>query len=222
MSDEYSCAIVCGGDFGEWEIGFLQHLRQKIYLIAVDHGMDYLCEAGIRPDVCIGDFDSVSEKSADILNTWQKSGEVEVIRLNPVKDDTDTEAALHLALERTQGRIVILGGIGGLRSDHFLSNVHILFQAAAVHREAFLVNASNRIRVILKGITLSQNDQYGRYVSLFPLSGEVSGLTLEGFLYPLTKAVLKMGSSLGCSNEIIAGEGEISFVSGELIIVEST
>ena len=46
------------------------------------------------PDVIIGDFDSVN---ADTLNFFKKKNDIEWTKLNLMKDDTDTEAAIRLA-----------------------------------------------------------------------------------------------------------------------------
>ena len=60
-----------------------------------------------------------------------------------------------------------------------------------------------------------------RYLSLLPLSDTVSGVTLTGFRYPLTEAVLRRSDSLGVSNELVEEEGEIRLRSGMLFVIES-
>lgn len=233
--ERIGCIIVAGGDFSESEaeqVGSLMtgepvlpywrmdSVERKPFLIAADRGLENLLEYGVAPDLCIGDFDSVSDETAADIEQWKRSGEIEVIRLNPVKDDTDTEAALRVALERTDGDIAIFGG-NGSRIDHLLANIHILRIALRCGRGAFLADGCNRVRLVDKPFVLKRDEQYGKYVSLFPFGGEVRGVTLEGFKYPLENAVLAAGSSLGTSNEIVGDVGEIAFVSGELVVVES-
>ena len=53
-------------------------------VIAADGGYDYLCGFNIKPDLIIGDFDSLG---------LVPSGS-SVIKLPAVKDNTDTEAAI--------------------------------------------------------------------------------------------------------------------------------
>ena len=218
--------IVAGGEFSEWDEKALGELlnvettREKPLLIAADRGLEHLLKYKRMPDLCIGDFDSVSDPTAAVIKDWEQSGEVEVIRLNPVKDDTDTEAALRLALERTEGDVAVFGG-NGRRIDHLLANIHILRIALQRGRQAFLMDAYNRIRLIGQPCSLKRAEQYGKYVSLFPFGGKVSGLTLEGFKYPLERAELFIGSSLGTSNELVADVGHIDFSAGELVVVES-
>jgi thiamine pyrophosphokinase len=68
---------------------------------------------------------------------------------------------------------------------------------------------------------VSKGKQYGNYISLLPLTEEVTGVTLYGFKYPLTDKTLVIGDSLGVSNELIEDEGIIVITSGTLIVVES-
>ena len=53
----------------------------------------------IEPDYVIGDFDSLDEQVKDAFLADRRN----VTKLNPIKDDTDSEAALHLAFEKTKG-----------------------------------------------------------------------------------------------------------------------
>ena len=48
---------------------------------------------------------------------------LEIRRLNPVKDDTDTEYAIRLAISEGARSIVVLGATGS-RIDHVLGNIH--------------------------------------------------------------------------------------------------
>ena len=109
----------------------------------------------------------------------------------------------------------------GTRIDHVLANVRILRMALEKDIQCFLCDARNRVRLNDRPVTLQKDGQYGKYVSLFALSGEVTGLTLRGFCYPLTDYTMKSEDSIGVSNEIKDGEAQILFKSGKLVIVES-
>ena len=50
--------------------------------------MDFLYENGVTPDIIVGDFDSATTKA---LEFFERKGQTEIHRLNPIKDDTDTE-----------------------------------------------------------------------------------------------------------------------------------
>ena len=84
-----------------------------------------------------------------------------------------------------------------------------------------LYDSRNRIRLADGPLVLKKREQYGKYVSLFALTGEVRGLTLKGFYYPLTDYNMASEESIGVSNEIKDEEAVITFTSGKLLVVES-
>ena len=62
----------------------------------------------------------------------------------------------------------------------------------------------------------------GDSVSVFPLAGPATGVTLEGMGYPLTNASLEPGDTLGFHNELVGGEAKVSVESGALLVVQET
>lgn len=214
--EQQATFILAGGSMS---LPFLEE-QFKAYpdhvIIAADRGLESCVALGITPDFVIGDFDSLDPKVKEKFLSYEEN----VTRLNPVKDDTDTEAALHLAFEKTAGDIFILGGTG-TRLDHVLGNISILAQGLARGRRVQLLDEHNRIRVADQPLTIKKKEQFGKYVSLLPLTTEVSGLTLEGMAYPLYQYTLRSDTSIGISNEIRDEEAKISFDQGILIVVES-
>ena len=55
----------------------------------------------------------------------KKKNDIEWTKLNPMKDDTDTEAAIRLAIEKGAQSITLLGATGS-RIDHVLANIELL------------------------------------------------------------------------------------------------
>ena len=72
-----------------------------------------------------------------------------------------------------------------------------------------------------KEFSLRKEEQYGTYVSLFPMGETVEGLTLEGFKYPLDHYQLKDREGLGVSNEITADTATVSWEQGVLLMIQS-
>jgi len=56
---------------------------------------------------------------------------------------------------------------------------------------------------------------------LLPLTHEVTGICLEGFMYPLDHATIRMGQSLGISNKLLDKSGTVTIDSGLLLIIQS-
>lgn len=209
--------IISGGHVDDSFV--LEWLQQNTcdVMIAADSGMNFFHRNNMVPDVIAGDFDSVN---ADSLAAFSQMGEVEVLRLNPIKDDTDTEFVIREAIRRGATEITVLGATG-TRLDHVLGNMHLLGIGLQEDVKIMLVDAHNRIRMICGELELKKAEQFGEFVSLLPIDGTVTGVTLEGFKYPLTNAVMPSFSSLGISNEIVEEQAKIKIENGVLLMIES-
>lgn len=209
--------IISGGHIDD---GFaLDWLKKNVYdcIIAADSGMNFLRRNGIIPDIIAGDFDSVDD---DSLDEFSSLSEVEVLRLNPIKDDTDTEFVIREAIRRGATSISILGGTG-TRLDHGLANVYLLGIGLEEGVEIQLVDAHNRIRMMDDVLEIERTEQFGEFVSVLPVRGDAKGVTLKGVKYPLKDAEVSCFSSLGISNEIIGDKAKISVKEGTLLVIES-
>ena len=187
------------------------------YMIAADSGMDFLYRNSLVPNVIAGDFDSVASES---LEYFAKKGEVEMLRLNPIKDDTDTEFVIREAIRRGATSISVLGGTG-TRLDHGLANIYLLGIGLEEDVQIQLVDAHNRIRMIDDALEIDKTEQFGDFVSVLAVRGDAQGVALEGFKYPLKDAVVNCFSSLGVSNEIVEKTAKISVKEGILLVIES-
>ncbi len=187
------------------------------FMAAVDFGLQFFYDAGLRPDLIVGDFDSVEK---DRLRFFEGQKDIAWMRLNPEKDDTDTEAALRETLKRGYEKIHILGGTGG-RVDHMLGNVGLLGIGLKTNTEILLVDAKNRIRMIQNDFSIAKKEQYGTYISLLPVTPEVTGITLSGMKYPLKDFTMKQFGTIGVSNEIVEDLAEIRLRDGILLVAES-
>lgn len=87
------------------------------FIIACDKGLEYALADGVTPNLVIGDFDSLSDKS--LLDFFPSEC---VLRYPHDKDFTDTQLALKYAAKYKApfGKVGIFGGDGG-RLDHFFS-----------------------------------------------------------------------------------------------------
>lgn len=209
--------IVSGGHIDkEFVYGMLKDLNADC-IIAADRGLLFLHDVGIMPTHIVGDFDSVPE---EILSQYRAQNDISIHTYNPVKDATDTEIALRLALQQGVDGIYIFGGTG-TRIDHVMANIQILKIAKDAGVEAYLVDAHNKISLLAKNTRLQKTDAFGEYFSLFTLGGSVSGLTIRGAKYPLENHTLQPYDSLSVSNKIVENEVYITFSSGDVILIES-
>lgn len=186
-------------------------------MIAVDGGLELLKRLGLRPDIIVGDFDSVNQK---VLSYFLADKTIRVERHQPEKDETDTELALSVAIAEKWDSIHIIGAIGS-RLDHTMANIHIMVRPLRLGIPCRLADAKNRIYLIEKGHTFLKSETFGHYISFLSLTGEVAGISLTGFKYPLRDKTLDIASSLCISNELVAAEGTITFGDGILICMET-
>ena len=146
---------------------------------------------------------------------------VDVVRLRPEKDDSDTQSAMNYAIRNGAKEIVILG-VTGNRVDHLMANFGLLVLAKKQGAEVALADRYNYMKLISSGTILKKAEQFGKYVSFFSLGGDVTGLTLEGFKYPLDKYHLTTADSgLTVSNEISEEYAKVTYESGTLLMIMS-
>ncbi|MCD8110908.1 MAG: thiamine diphosphokinase [Clostridiales bacterium] len=186
-------------------------------VISADSGLNFCCEAGIWPDVILGDFDSADP---DVLRVFQKKCPERILTFPARKDETDTELAILHAIRAGADRITLLGATGS-RLDHVFGNLQLLLPAMEAGAACVILDEHNRIRMIRDTLTIRREEQFGRYVSLLPFTPQVEGLTLTGFVYETENFTLTSGKARGVSNEIRDEEARIEMKSGILLVIES-
>ncbi|NYE57360.1 thiamine diphosphokinase [Carboxydothermus ferrireducens] len=189
--------------------GFLPDLTPEDYLIVADGGARHL-PPEVIPDLLLGDMDSLPK---NLQEEFKRKGVK--LKIYPAeKDFTDLEAAVQTAQDLDASEIVVVGGTGG-RSDHFFANLLLLAKCSypVTWYGHDFIGYINKNPLTLKG-------KPGQLFSVIPLTGEVTGLTIEGAKYPLVGANLSWGTTLGLSNEFIADTVRISWVTGKLILLQ--
>ena len=203
-----NCVIIAplyAGEEAEWlraEAGDLT--------LCADGGYDAAVRYGIRPDLVIGDFDSMP---ADHVQGVPR------ITLPVHKDDTDMVVCLEEGRRRGYSSFRIAGCLGG-RLDHTISNLQCLYDCALRGEDAWMCDGPNLVSVLLPGkYTLPRMEGYK--FSLLSYTPEVTGLTLHGTEWELDDATLTNRYPLGVSNEIVAPWAEFSFADGVLMVLYS-
>lgn len=215
--------IVAGGEIDkEFAKSYIKYIdNHALYIIACDKGYEACESLHITPNVLVGDFDSVD----DAAQNRAKAAGIEMIKLNPIKDDTDVEVALNHAFSVTNpgDEIYMLGCTGG-RLDHTIGNFHLMGMGAKCERAVIIVDSHNYIEMITPGETyiVEPETQFGKYISVFPFMGPVTGLTMTGFKYSVTNKTLEGFDTLTVSNEVkTSSYAEITIESGYLIVMET-
>lgn len=211
--------IISGGRIErDFALSFLENETFEQF-IAVDNGLRFCYDNQIKPTWIVGDFDTAAP---ELVEYYQTQTDIPIRRFNPVKDSTDSQIAIELALELGSSEITLLGGTG-TRMDHVLGNIQSLMLAKKKGVSCVILDEYNRIQLIDGETRLKKSEQYGKYVSLLPLTTEVTGVDLTGFKFNLTgHTFTSTGSAgLGVSNEIIEDIAKIRVKSGIFVLIES-
>jgi thiamine pyrophosphokinase len=186
------------------------------WVAAADGGAAAALALGLRPDLVIGDLDSITPGDLERVRAMG----IPVEAWPADKDASDSELALRAALEHGPGPVTILGALGGPRVDHALANVWLLALPEAV-REVLLIDGHSRLRLLAGPGRAELRGLRGDLVTLLPFAGVAEGVTTEGLAWSLHGATLTSGPSRGLSNVRTGVEAAVSLRSGRLLIIET-
>ena len=197
------CYIIAGGDFD----GFYEQIEDDDFIIAADKGYEYVKRENLRADIVIGDFDSTTKPNLD-----------NVIKLNPIKDETDTKSAMNIAKDKGYKEIIIYGGLGG-RESHTISNIRNTLAFKKMGIDVRLKAKEKEIFIIDGTFSYKMKGQDDFYVSIFSLSDLAKAVSINGLYYQLDNYDMEISDSLGVSNETCGKDFTISVKDGYLLII---
>lgn len=185
--------------------------------VAADAGAASLARMGVRPDVLVGDLDSI-----DPLLTDRLEADGTRVERHPVdKEASDTELAVEAAIRAGATEIVLLGASGGERLDHELANLLLLADPTLAGRNISAVRGASRVTALRGGGRHRLAGRRGDLVTLLAIGGDAFGVTTAGLRWPLDDATLVMGRSRGLSNEVVAAPASVRLVKGIVLVIET-
>ena len=185
-------------------------------VVAVDGGADTADRLGLRPDLAVGDFDSIAPGGLERL----RAAGIPVEVVSEAKDESDTELAIRAALSRGADALTIVGGLGG-RPDHLIANVALLALDALGERSVELLDDRSRISLLRGPGRRELRGRVGDLVSLLPLGRGVDGVSTAGLAWPLADEALPVGPARGLSNVRVEPVASVALHSGLLVVVET-
>ncbi len=197
--------LALDGDLPSPDI-FSALLRNGLPVVAADGAALKLRERNIRPDVIIGDMDTLRETQFDPF-----FADTDIIR-DMSQEVYDGEKALQWIIESGHDRATVLGAGGGM-IDHVLNNFSLL------------ARFSDRLRIHLRqeeaiGYIVRQNfrltTERGNRVSLIPLPE--ARITTRGLHWNLQDDTLRFGGKEGASNWAAEDAIEIEVAGGVLVV----
>eukprot|EP00892_Ulva_mutabilis_P005071 jgi/Ulvmu1/2936/UM149_0015.1 len=160
-----------------------------------------------RPDVIIGDLDSLS----DHVQKFYEGMGVEVVDLRTDEDTTDLDKCLKHVKQKlpeheshSSDLVVVVGAIGG-RLDHTLSNLNSLYTHQGM--PIVLVGDGNLVRLLPQGTSkiLVNEDAEGQHCGVVPLNGPVT-VTTSGLRWDMDELELKFSGMISTSNQIAGSD----------------
>lgn len=207
------CVIVSAGDFTPIDI----NVKPGDMCIAVDGGYLYCKMLGLEPDLIIGDMDSMDDSVRADMERIKSESPEKVIKLSPEKDDTDTLAAIRIALDKGYRQFRIYGALGG-RVEHTIANIQCLSFLKNQEAKAYIMDA-NLMMTVIKDETVRFKKSMEGYMSVFSLGEKAEAVTIRGMKYELENAVVTNDYPIGISNEFVGEEGEVTVKNGMLLII---
>ncbi len=203
------CIIFCSAQIDDYS--YLRELDiNHSFVICADGGMKHADALGIIPDVWLGDGDSLKDREIRAK---------EIVKFPSRKDNTDTDLAIELALDRGFRDIAIIGGIGG-RIDHEFSHFCLLKKILDRGGNGCLLDEKNEITMKNQDFVIYPDKR--KYISFFPFGGDVENFSVKGLRYETDGVTLRSGEVLASSNCFDDGtSARIEFDSGYLLVIRA-
>ncbi|MFH1156490.1 MAG: thiamine diphosphokinase [Pseudomonadota bacterium] len=205
--------IIASGELGDSSC-YAAISRSAERVICADGGVRHARALNLVPHIVIGDLDSLDDRDALFLE--QKA--VRIIRHPVDKDATDSELAVSWAMENGASTITLIGAMGK-RMDHTLANILLLKQMADKGISGCVMDGNNEIYLVSRSLTLAGKP--GDYLSIIPVTETVTDVTLTGLAFPLIRASMTLGSTLGVSNRFVGSTATVSVGHGILVVSKS-
>ncbi len=196
------CVIFCAGGFDR----LAAPIGTEDVVIAADGGLAHTDRLGIRPNIVLGDFDS--------LGYFPENAQVFPVE----KDDTDCMLAIRQGLRLGCREFWIYGGLDGPRLEHTVANFQALHYLCDHGARGYLIGNSQ----IACGIQREKMEfpaAFSGYFSAFCLGKDAGGVTIRGMKYETENVMLTANFPLGVSNQFLGKAAEISVESGTLLLI---
>ncbi|MDO5717927.1 MAG: thiamine diphosphokinase [Tissierellia bacterium] len=203
-------AILIGG--GEVDFKISEPISEY-FIICADRGVDNAIHLGLKPELVIGDMDSISD--CNLLEIRRSN--IHIIEYNPEKDKTDMELSLDYLASNGYKDIIVLGATG-TRLDHTLSNIFCLKKYKEMGIYVRIIDGHNIIQYLDDHLSFDKDDY--KY-SILALSNDGIEVSLRGFYYDLDRHKIDFGSSLGISNYIYNDKADILVHRGYGLLIKS-
>ncbi len=201
--------ILAGGDL-KFNKEVYSLCQNSDLIIAADSGLRHAKKLNLIPQIIIGDFDSVEER------TLAQFPKIKKLSYPSKKDKLDLELALDYAISKFSTEIILIAATGD-RLDQTLAAILIAAKIAkntkislhSGHEDIFFLADKSKLN-----LELAKNTNF----SLLSLKAK-SIISLKGAEYNLNKFQLGFGLGLGVSNIVLNPPIELNLDSGLVAVI---
>ena len=184
-------------------------LQSYDFIIAVDSGAEHVYKLFLKPDLIVGDLDSIEEKTLERA----KKDKIEILELEENKDQTDFEIALNYIINKKCENITIIGGEYG-DIDHLFGT---LFSIANLQNNEKIMWIHGNQKILFpnsSSIDIGTNTKF----SILHFT-DLVGLEISGAQWNLDKEDIKFGFSRLLRNKSRNQNVNISVQEGKFCLV---
>lgn len=199
--------ILLGG-----ELNVTARLKRQVghsRVLAADSGMKHAAELGLRAEAWLGDFDSSDDELAE------RYTDVPRIEFPSDKAKTDGELTIDEAIARGATSVLLVGALGGERSDHLVQLMMQMIMLAERGIPCIASSGDEEARPLMPG-EATFDFPTGTVFSIVGLR-DLAGLSIRGVKWPLTDENVDYGSSLTMSN-VVTDTLHISLKFGQAVL----
>lgn len=200
-----NCVIISGGSAFKDDFNYI---NEDDFVICADSGYKYALKYNIKVNLFVGDFDSFK---------GEIPSSIEIVKLNKIKDDTDTFHATLEGIKRGYKNFIFIGALGK-REEHTFANLSILLYLKNRGFAGFLVKHKKKF-VVLKNEKMVFPKKNKGFFSVFSVSEKAENVTIKNLKYTVENITLDNEFALGIDNEYIGLAPEVEVKKGTLLVV---
>lgn len=205
-----SFTILLGGDFLPAPRTASQIAGSRV--IAADAGIRHAVALDVRPELWVGDFDSVPDNLPPQLADTPRQ------KFPAAKNETDGELAVAEAVKRGATQLILIGAFGGPRADHAFLHLTLAMRLAEQGVSVLLTSGHQEGVPLLQGGKQAQFDYADETIFSVIAFDDLAGLTVTGAQWPLDAFNMPFGSSRTISNAV-SGRLTISLQTGHAMLI---
>ncbi|MDF1545836.1 MAG: thiamine diphosphokinase [bacterium] len=203
--------LFLNGRYASANLSHYKKLAHGRFKVAVDGGLRFFLKSNLKPNLLIGDLDSL--RPAEIASLPKRK----IIRFSPDKDKTDSQLAVEFCLKQEAEAIdIVMPGAGEV--DHLLANFLMIPRILKRSRSRPIVRILNHNYCArwMHNETCTMKAARGDRISVLPISK--LALTTRGLKYQAENLVLQPGDTASLRNLVVSGSAAVS-VEGEAWLI---